>query len=89
MADQVPADRQVGQGRGLFPQLLRPALAQFAAAGRHQRATLGRDVLGHGHQRDRRRPAARAAASAIRPRTRATFSAMRADRLGMVAVRNS
>ena len=61
-ADQVPADRQVGQGRGLLPKLLRPALAQFDASGRNQRTNhLGRYVLCHRDQRD---VAGRAAAAA-------------------------
>ena len=79
-ADHVPADRQVGQGRGLLPKLLRPALAQVDAAGRNQGRIASADtyfVTATSVTSSAARPA-RAAAAAIRPRTSATFSAIRA-----------
>ena len=54
VADEVPADRQIGQRFGLGPQLLGPAFAQIVAACGHQRrGPGGRDVFGHRHQRHR------------------------------------
>jgi len=56
-----------GQRAAFFPKLLRPALAQIVASGGDQRSNhVGRDVLGHRHQRDFAGRAARSvAASAI------------------------
>ena len=54
VADQMPADRQIGQFGGLLPKLLRPAFAEIAAAGLDQQTHhVGRHVLRHRHQRDR------------------------------------
>ena len=76
--DHVPADRQIGQRGGLLPELLRPALAQLAAAGLDQRPDRGRPKRTWSPppaSPGRPRARLRTAASAIRPRTRARLSA--------------
>ena len=54
MTNEMPADRQIGQRRGLCPKLLRPAFAQIAAAKRHDFPNdRRRHRLGDRHQRHR------------------------------------
>ena len=52
VADEMPADRQIGQRFGLRPQFLRPAFAQVVAAGSTSTAAqCGGHVFGHRDQR--------------------------------------
>ena len=75
MADQVPADRQIGQRLGPFPKLLRPVLAQVgepaATAARISRGPT--DLVTTTSRTSSARRPERAAASAIRPRISARF----------------
>ena len=59
MADQMPADAEIGQRRGFVPKLLRPSFAQVAAAGIDEHTRHGGiDVLRNRDEPNGFRPAA-------------------------------